>query len=115
MNSTRLFILGSLTRRGPMHGHQIRRAAQVDRTELWADVKPGSLYGALHRMAAEGVIEAVRTEREGNLPARTIYAITEEGLGELSAHCGEGSRTPGCVPTPSTSPCSTPMGWPRRS
>jgi DNA-binding PadR family transcriptional regulator len=89
MNSTRLFILGSLTRRGPMHGHQIRRAAQVDRTELWADVKPGSLYGALHRMAAEGVIEAVRTEREGNLPARTIYAITEEGLGELSAHRGE--------------------------
>lgn len=89
MNSTRLFVLGSLARRGPMHGHQIRRAAQVDRTELWADVKPGSLYGALHRMAAEGVIEAVRTEREGNLPARTVYAITEDGLGELSAHRGE--------------------------
>lgn len=68
-----------------MHGHQIRRAAQVDRTELWSDVKVGSLYGALNRMAAEGVIERVRTEREGNLPARTVYAITEEGRHELGA------------------------------
>jgi DNA-binding PadR family transcriptional regulator len=68
-----------------MHGHQIRRAAQVDRTELWSDVKVGSLYGALNRMAAEGVIERVRTERAGNLPARTVYAITEEGQAELGA------------------------------
>ena len=69
-----------------MHGHQIRRAAQVDRTELWADVKPGSLYGALHRMADEGVVEVVRTEQEGNMPARTVYALTAEGRGALAAH-----------------------------
>lgn len=85
MNSTRLFILGSLARGGPMHGHQIRRSAQIDRTELWADVKPGSLYGALHRMADEGVIAALRTEQEGNRPARTIYEITPLGRAELKA------------------------------
>lgn len=84
MSSVRLFVLGSLVRRGPMHGHQIRREAQTDRTELWTDIKVGSLYGALNRMAAEGVIEAVRTERAGNLPARTVYAITDEGRRELS-------------------------------
>ncbi len=86
MNSVRLFVLGSLTRGGPMHGHHIRRAAQIDRTELWADVKPGSLYGALHRMEAEGVVTALRTEQEGNRPARTVYAITPEGRAELAAH-----------------------------
>lgn len=68
-----------------MYGHQIRRAAQVDRTELWTDIKQGSLYGALHRMAAEGVIEPVRTEQEGNMPARTVYAITPAGREELVA------------------------------
>ena len=34
MSSVRLFVLGSLARGGPMHGHQIRREAQTDRTEL---------------------------------------------------------------------------------
>jgi DNA-binding PadR family transcriptional regulator len=85
MSSVRLFILGALARGGPMHGHQIRRDAQTDRTELWTDIKVGSLYAALNRMAAEGVIEAVRTERAGNLPERTVYAITAEGYKELSA------------------------------
>jgi DNA-binding PadR family transcriptional regulator len=92
MNSTRLFVLGSLARSGPMHGHQIRRAAQVDRTELWTDIKPGSLYGALHRMADEGLIAPVKTERDGNLPARTIYEITEPGREELEAHRDEALR-----------------------
>jgi DNA-binding PadR family transcriptional regulator len=85
MSSVRLFILGALARGGPMHGHQIRRNAQTDRTELWTDIKVGSLYGALARMAAEGVIEAVRTERVGKAPARTVYAITPAGYEELSA------------------------------
>jgi DNA-binding PadR family transcriptional regulator len=85
MSSVRLYILGMLDARGPMHGHQIRREAQVDRTELWTDIKVGSLYGALGRMATEGIIEPVRTERAGNMPARTIYAITDTGRAELSA------------------------------
>jgi DNA-binding PadR family transcriptional regulator len=85
VNSTRLFILGSLARGGAMYGHQIRRAAQLDRTELWTDIKQGSLYSALHRMAAEGVIEVVRTENQGSMPARTVYAITSAGREELLA------------------------------
>lgn len=89
MNSTRLFVLGALARGGPMHGHQIRREAQIDRTELWTDVKPGSLYGALHRMEVEGVIEAVRREQDGNRPARIIFAITDSGRAELIEHRDE--------------------------
>jgi len=85
VNSTRLFALSALARGGPMHGYQIRRAARLDRTELWTEVKPGSLYGALHRMAGEGLVEVVRTEREGNPPERTVYAITPAGRHELIA------------------------------
>lgn len=83
MLGTRLFILGALARGGPMHGHRIRGAAQQDRVELWTDIKPGSLYGALRRMADEGLVEVVRTEQDGNLPARTVYAITDQGRADL--------------------------------
>jgi DNA-binding PadR family transcriptional regulator len=100
MNPTRLFVLGALARHGPRYGHQIRRGARLDRAELWSDVRPGSLYGALHRMAAEGLIEAVRTEQVGNLPARTVYAITAEGRRELLALRAEAFRQVGLRPDP---------------
>ncbi|NUP68790.1 MAG: PadR family transcriptional regulator, partial [Nonomuraea sp.] len=79
----RMFVLGALLR-GPMHGHQIRRQAQLDRTELWTDIKVGSLYGALHRLVAEGAIEVVRTEQAAG-PARTVYALTPAGREEFIA------------------------------
>jgi DNA-binding PadR family transcriptional regulator len=100
VNSTRLFILGSLARGGAMYGHQIRRAAQLDRTELWTDIKQGSLYSALHRMAAEGVIEVVRTEQQGSVPARTVYTITPAGRDELTALRDQALRETGLRPDP---------------
>jgi DNA-binding PadR family transcriptional regulator len=100
VNPTRLFVLGALARHGAMYGHQIRRDARVDRSELWSEVRPGSLYGALHRMANEGLIEALRTEQQGNLPARTVYAITDEGRKELRALRGEAFRQVGLRPDP---------------
>ncbi len=100
MNPTRLFVLGALARRGPMYGHQIRRNARTGRADLWSDVRPGSLYGALHRLAAEGLIETVRTEQPGNLPARTVYAITAEGQRELRALRAEALTEVGLRPDP---------------
>jgi DNA-binding PadR family transcriptional regulator len=85
VNPTRLFILGALAKHGPMYGHQLRRDARIDRTERWSEVQPGSLYSALHRMAGEGLIEPLRTEQAGQLPARTVYGITAEGRRELQA------------------------------
>lgn len=78
-------MLGTLAAAGPLHGHQIRQQAQTDRTEAWADVQPGSLYGALKRLAAEELIREVRTERQGNRPERTVYEITDQGRGALAA------------------------------
>jgi DNA-binding PadR family transcriptional regulator len=100
VNPTRLFVLGALARRGPMYGHQIRRDARLDRAELWSEVRPGSLYGALHRLETEGLIEPVRTEQHGQLPARTVYAITEEGLRELRTLRTEAFGEVGLRPDP---------------
>src|SRR5215470_11902183 len=82
-NPGRLLILGLLAE-GPMHGHQIRRAAEVSQIERWENVKVGALYGMLKRLAGEGLIEPVRSEQEGSFPVRTVYAITEEGRIELA-------------------------------
>jgi len=100
MSSVRLYILGVLAGSGPMHGHQIRREAQTNRTELWTDIKVGSLYSALNRMVGEGTIEVVRTERAGNMPARTIYAITDTGRHELSVLRDEALREVRLRPDP---------------
>lgn len=83
-----------------MHGHQIRRQAQIDRTELWTDIKVGSLYAALHRLAEDGLIEEVRTEQEGRMPARTVYDITNEGRKELVVLRSSTLRTTGLRPDP---------------
>jgi DNA-binding PadR family transcriptional regulator len=100
MNPTRLFILGALAKHGPMYGHQLRRDARIDRTDMWSEVQPGSLYGALHRLAAEGLIEPVRTEQDGQLPARTVYGITAEGHRELRALRAEALQEIRLLPDP---------------
>ena len=100
VNPTRLFVLGELAKHGPMYGHQLRRNARIDRADQWSDVRPGSLYSALHRLAAEGLIELVRTEQSGNLPARTVYAITAEGQRELKVLRGEALADVGLRPDP---------------
>jgi len=95
-----LFVLGELARKGPTHGHQIRRAAQLDHLDVWTDVKPGSLYGGLRRMAAEGLVRPLRTERSGGHPERTVYEITEEGRHELEIHRSKALRDARLRPDP---------------
>jgi DNA-binding PadR family transcriptional regulator len=67
-----------------MHGHQLRRVAEMINIERWGDVKVGALYGAIHRLEAEELIHPIRSEQEGRFPARTVYAITDEGRSELA-------------------------------
>ena len=84
MNLTRLMALGVLARGGPSHGHHIRRLAEVTNVAEWGGVSVGALYRELRAMEREGLIEATRTEKVGNRPERTVYAITAEGQLELS-------------------------------
>ena len=42
-------------------------------------VQRGSLYPAVERLAAAGLIEPAQTAREGRRPERTVYQITEAG------------------------------------
>ncbi len=84
LNLTRLAVLGLLAERGPRHGHQLRHDTEVVEAERWGGIGPGSVHRELRHLEAVGLIEAVRTERVGRWPERTVYRITEEGRSELS-------------------------------
>src|SRR5580692_2616053 len=76
--------LGTLARHGPLHGHQIRRIAEVTNVTEWGGVSVGALYRELRTMERDGLIETVRTEQVGRRPERTVYQITGEGYLELA-------------------------------
>lgn len=92
MSSIRLFILGALADGGDMHGHQLRQLADKEHVTQWTDVSAGSLYGALKRLAAEGLVEPVRTEQVGGYPMRQVWGITKAGRIALANLRIEGLR-----------------------
>jgi len=84
VSSIRLFILDALAQNGEMHGHQLRQLADKEHVDLWTDISVGSLYGALKRLATEGLVEVVRTEQVGGYPERQVFGITKAGTIALS-------------------------------
>lgn len=79
MSSIRLFILSSFADLGPMHGHRLRLHAQRNHVALWTDITVGAVYGAMRRLAAEGLLAEVGREKDGNRPTRRLYEITDAG------------------------------------
>ena len=80
--TTHLLILGVL-RNAELHGYEIRQRIR-DRSA--AVIEPGEswLYPALHRLEAEGAVEA--TWRPGDLgPRRRYYRITRQGQATLAS------------------------------
>lgn len=100
MSTVRLFVLDSLVRHGPLHGHQMRALAERDHIDQWTDITVGSLYGVLKRLEAEGLVETVRTEREGNYPVRRVLGVTDAGRAALDELHAAALATVGVRPDP---------------
>jgi DNA-binding PadR family transcriptional regulator len=75
--NARLMILGLLFE-SAKHGYEIQKWLETSKTDLWADVKSGSIYHALKKMEQEKLIEVQHRETVGNR-SRAIYSITEVG------------------------------------
>ena len=73
-----------------MHGHRLRLEAERKHVLLWTDITVGAVYGAMKRLASEGLLRALGQEREGNRPTRDLYEITAEGQLALTALRREG-------------------------
>ena len=79
MWSTRLIVLGLVRWLGPVHGYLVRREIDSWRMPGVAEIGTGSIYHALKKLTADGLIEVVTTESVDDRPARTTYRITAKG------------------------------------
>jgi len=78
----------------PMHPYEMYQTLVQRSEERVVKVRPGSLYHTVDRLAANGLVRATGTEREGNRPERTTYEITERGSLALSERVAEILGTP---------------------
>lgn len=78
---TRLMVLGLLSVK-PMSGYEIQSALQVSQADKWAGILSGSIYHALKKLSAEGLVELESVEQTGNR-SKAIYKLTETGREEL--------------------------------
>jgi DNA-binding PadR family transcriptional regulator len=62
-----------------MHPYEIQRLIREWHKDEFLVLKRGSLYHAIARLHAAGLIHPVQTSREGRRPERTTYRLTEAG------------------------------------
>lgn len=71
-----ILILASLGE-GPLHGYAIAKSVE-ESSDNRVKLGPGTLYGALDRLDAEGLIEIASEERSGKRVKR-FYRLTAAG------------------------------------
>src|SRR5437660_916866 len=81
-DASKLAVLGMLSM-GPNHGYGIRAILEGWQIHRWLDVKYGSIYAALNRLAEAGLVEVVGVDNDRG-PARTTYRLTPKGRRELA-------------------------------
>jgi DNA-binding PadR family transcriptional regulator len=82
-SATRLLVLGAIRTLQPVHGYDVRRELVTWRLEELANVKPGSIYGAIRTLERDGCIKTHSRESSSSRPERTAYTLTPEGEKEF--------------------------------
>ncbi|QXC62901.1 ATP-binding cassette domain-containing protein [Aquihabitans sp. G128] len=82
-NPLALAIL-SVLQEGPRHPYDIAATLKTRHKHESIRLNYGALYAVVDKLLEDGFIEVVEVVREGRRPERTIYGITEAGMGELT-------------------------------
>ncbi|MFJ1457202.1 PadR family transcriptional regulator [Nocardia sp. N2S4-5] len=77
--TTRMLVLAVVRMMQPVHGYDVRRELLSWHADKWANVQPGSVYGALKTMQRDGLIAVEGVGQDGARPERTTYRLTVEG------------------------------------
>jgi DNA-binding PadR family transcriptional regulator len=81
-NLLALAVLSYLSQR-PMHPYELGRTLRDHGDERSIKFNHGSLYMVVQQLAKAGFITEQETNREGQRPERTVYALTDAGRREL--------------------------------
>ncbi len=81
-NLLALAVLSYLSQR-PMHPYELGRTLREHGDARSIKYNHGSLYMVVGQLARAGLITEVGTSREGRLPERTVYGLTDAGRREL--------------------------------
>jgi transcriptional regulator len=76
----------SVLRDGPLHGYAIIRTLR-ERSDGDFDILEGTLYPALHRLEARGLVKSSWEATSGR--RRRIYSLTRRGVNALAARSAE--------------------------
>lgn len=92
-NPLALAVLVCLAER-PMHPYEVATTLRQRNKHESVRLNYGSLYGVVESLERRGLIAAQETKREGRLPERTVYALTDAGLIEVHDWLTELISTP---------------------
>jgi len=81
-NPLALMVLATLWEQ-PTHPYQLVQTLKGRQKDKAARLNYGSLYTVIASLEKAGLIEAVEVTKSGNLPPRTTYKVTDDGIAEL--------------------------------
>lgn len=79
--SIEIMILGALMER-PMSAYEMDKEMEIRNVRRWIRISSPSVYRNLIRLYDEGYADG-RVVKEGEMPEKTIYSITEKGIERL--------------------------------
>src|SRR5580698_2911547 len=92
-NPLALAVLVCLYER-PMHPYEVAQTLRQRAKQESVRLNYGSLYAVVESLEKRGFVKATGTVREGKRPERTVYAITDDGLVEMTDWMTELLGTP---------------------
>src|SRR5438105_886876 len=72
-----------LLREKPMHPYELQQQLRERGLHHVINLKGGSLYSTVDRLAGAGFVEPLEISRSGRRPERTVYMLTDAGRDEL--------------------------------
>ena len=81
MSAIDLVILGMLKKK-PMGAYELQKLVEYRSISKWVKISTPSIYKKVLQLEENGFVTS-RFEREGNMPEKAVYSLTDEGKKEF--------------------------------